>query len=209
MSMIKVTVATNVKRDAVVVPDTTTIRTVLENAEIDYSRWMVNLDGSSLQPGDLDKSFAEFDVTEKCFLSAIVKADNAATIAVVGEAVVITSNLLLEDIKSVAKYRPEKLQLKGGADGKEVVFVIGVASNARGSINSVGAEFGNIPQDDTGYATITINRPRVDGMGTKEAVAERIGTAILDINKMEAILPAVIEEITNEKAAIMENITVQ
>lgn len=209
MSMIKVTVATNVKRDAVVVPDTTTIRTVLENAEIDYSRWMVNLDGSSLQPGDLDKSFAEFDVTEKCFLSAIVKADNAATIAVVGEAVVITSNLLLEDIKSVAKYRPEKLQLKGGADGKEVVFVIGVASNARGSINSVGAEFGNIPQDDTGCATITINRPRVDGMGTKEAVAERIGTAILDINKMEAILPAVIEEIANEKAAIMENITVQ
>lgn len=209
MSMIKVTVATNVKRDAVVVPDTTTIRTVLENAEIDYSRWMVNLDGSSLQPGDLDKSFAEFDVTEKCFLSAIVKADNAATIAVVGEAVVITSTLLLEDIKSVAKYRPEKLQLKGGADNKEIVFVIGVASNARGSLNSVGAEFGNIPQDETGYATITIDRPRVDGMGTKEAVAERIGTAILDINKMEAILPAVIEEIANEKAAIMENITVQ
>ena len=209
MSMIKVTVATNVKRDAVVVPDTTTIRTVLENAEIDYSRWMVNLDGSSLQPGDLDKSFAEFDVTEKCFLSAIVKADNAATIAVVGEAVVITSTLLLEDIKSVAKYRPEKLQLKGGADNKEIVFVIGVASNARGSLNSVGAEFGNIPQDETGYATITIDRPRVDGMGTKEAVAERIGTAILDINKMEARLPEVIEEIATEKAAIMENITVQ
>ena len=207
--MIKVTISNNVKRTTEIFADTTTLRQALERAEIDYSRGMVNLDGSPLQPGDLDKSFADFGISEKCFLSSIVKADNAATIAVVGEAVVITSNLLLEDIKSVAKYRPEKLQLKGGADGKEVVFVIGVASNARGSINSVGAEFGNIPQDDTGCATITINRPRVDGMGTKEAVAERIGTAILDINKMEAILPAVIEEIANEKAAIMENITVQ
>lgn len=207
--MIKVTISNNVKRTTEIFADTTTLRQALERAEIDYSRGMVNLDGSPLQPGDLDRTFADFNIAEKCFLSSIVKADNAATIAVVGEAVVITSNLLLEDIKSVAKYRPEKLQLKGGADGKEVVFVIGVASNARGSLNSVGAEFGNIPQDDTGCATITINRPRVDGMGTKEAVAERIGTAILDINKMEAILPAVIEEIANEKAAIMENITVQ
>lgn len=207
--MIKVTISNNVKRTTEIFADTTTLRQALERAEIDYSRGMVNLDGSPLQPGDLDRTFADFNIAEKCFLSSIVKADNAATIAVVGEAVVITSNLLLDDIKSVAKYRPEKLQLKGGADSKEVVFVIGVASNARGSLNSVGAEFGNIPQDDTGCATITINRPRVDGMGTKEAVAERIGTAILDINKMEAILPAVIEEIANEKAAIMENITVQ
>ena len=207
--MIKVTISNNVKRTTEIFADTTTLRQALERAEIDYSRGMVNLDGSPLQPGDLDKSFADFGISEKCFLSSIVKADNAATISVVGEAVVVTSNLLLDDIKFVAKYRPEKLQLKGGVDGKDVVFVIGVASNARGSINSVGAEFGNIPQDDTGYATITIDRPRVDGMGTKEAVAERIGTAILDINKMEAILPAVIEEIANEKAAIMENITVQ
>lgn len=207
--MIKVTISNNVKRTTEIFADTTTLRQALERTEIDYSRGMVNLDGSPLQPGDLDKSFADFGISEKCFLSSIVKADNAATISVVGEAVVVTSNLLLDDIKSVAKYRPEKLQLKGGVDDKEVVFVIGVASNARGSLNSVGAEFGNIPQDDTGYATITIDRPRVDGMGTKEAVAERIGTAILDINKMEAILPAVIEEIANEKAAIMENITVQ
>lgn len=207
--MIKVTISNNVKRTTEIFADTTTLRQALERAEIDYSRGMVNLDGSPLQAGDLDRTFADFNIAEKCFLSSIVKADNAATIAVVGEAVVITSNLLLEDIKSVAKYRPEKLQLKGGEDGKDVVFVIGVAPNARGSINSVGAEFGNIPQDGTGCATITIDRPRVDGMGTKEAVAERIGTAILDINKMEAILPAVIEEIANEKAAIMENITVQ
>ena len=207
--MIKVTMSNNVKRTTEIFADTTTLRQALDQAEIDYSRGLVNLDGSPLQPGDLDRSFADFGISEKCFLSSIVKADNAATIAVVGEAVVITSNLLLDDIKAVAKYRPEKLRLKGGADGTEVVFVVGVASNARGSLNSVGAEFGNIPQDDTGYATITIDRPRVDGMGTKEAVAERIGTAIIDINKMEAILPAVIEEITAEKNAIMANISVQ
>jgi hypothetical protein len=207
--MIKVTMSNNVKRTTEIFADTTTLRQALDQAEIDYSRGLVNLDGSPLQPGDLDRSFADFGISEKCFLSSIVKADNAATIAVVGEAVVITSNLLLDDIKAVEKYRPEKLRLKGGTDGTEVVFVVGVASNARGSLNSVGAEFGNIPQDDTGYATITIDRPRVGGMGTKEAVAERIGTAIIDINKMEAILPAVIEEITAEKNAIMANISVQ
>lgn len=206
--MIKVTISNNVKRTTEIFADTTTLRQALEQAEIDYSRGMVNLDGSPLQAGDLDKTFADFNISEKCFLSSIVKADNAATIAVVGEAVVITSNLLLDDIKSVAKYRPSKLVLKGGEDGKEVVFVVGITSNPRGSINNVGVEFGSEAHDGTGRATVTLDLPRTEG-DIKEAVAERIGTAILDINKMEAILPAVIEEIANEKAAIMENITVQ
>ena len=208
MSMIKVTVSNNVKRETVIVSDDTTLRSVLESNQIDYTRGMTNLDGSPLQAGDLDKTFAQFGIAEKCFLSAIVKTDNAAGIAIVGESIVITSNMKLADYKTVAKYRPKALQLKGGEDGKEVVFVAGITSNPRGSINKVGAEFGSEAHDGTGRATITLGLPRTEG-DIKEAVAEYIGSAILDLNKLEAQLPAVIEEIEIERANVLANIDVQ
>lgn len=75
--MVKVVVGNNVKRETVIVDASTTLRSVLEDAEIDYSRGVMHLDGSSLNPGDLDKTFADFGITEKCFLLNVVKADNA------------------------------------------------------------------------------------------------------------------------------------
>ena len=42
----------------------------------------------------------------------------------------------------------------------------------------------------------------------KEWVADRIGTAIINLNKLEEKLPAVLEEIAAEKAEVMSNITV-
>ncbi len=75
--MIKVVVGNNVNRETVIVPPTTTLRNVLEDNGIDYSRGVMHLDGSSLQPGDLDKTFEDFGITEKCFLLNVVKADNA------------------------------------------------------------------------------------------------------------------------------------
>lgn len=76
--MIKVTVGNNMKRVNKIVDENTTLRAVLEDAEIDYTRGVMHLDGSSLNPGDLDKTFANFGITEKCFLLNVVKADNAA-----------------------------------------------------------------------------------------------------------------------------------
>ena len=75
--MIKVTVGNNVKRESVIVDANTTLRAALENAGIDYTRGVMHLDGSSLNPGDLDKTFASFNIAEKCFLLNVVKADNA------------------------------------------------------------------------------------------------------------------------------------
>jgi hypothetical protein len=76
--MIKVTVGNNVKRESVIVNPNSTLRAVLEQANVDYTRGVMHLDGSSLNPGDLDKTFANFGITEKCFLLNVVKADNAA-----------------------------------------------------------------------------------------------------------------------------------
>ncbi len=75
--MIKVTVGNNVKRESVIVENSRTLRSVIEDAGIDYTRGVMHLDGSTLQPGDLDKSFADFGINEKCFLLNVVKADNA------------------------------------------------------------------------------------------------------------------------------------
>lgn len=75
--MVKVTVGNNVKRESVIVDGSTTLRTVLEDAGVDYTKGVMHLDGSSLNPGDLDKTFESFGITEKCFLLNVVKADNA------------------------------------------------------------------------------------------------------------------------------------
>lgn len=76
--MVQVIVGNNVKRKTVVVSPETTLRTVLEENNIDYARGVMHLDGASLNPGDLDKSFATLGITEKCYLLNVVKADNAA-----------------------------------------------------------------------------------------------------------------------------------
>ena len=75
--MIKVTIGNNVKRKTEILDENTTLRQALEDAEIDYTRGTMNLDGSSLSPGDLDKTFADFGIAEKCFLTNVAKADNA------------------------------------------------------------------------------------------------------------------------------------
>ena len=76
--MIKVTLGNNVKRSSEIVDENTTLREALEDADIDYTVGIMNLDGSTLNPGDLDKTFADFGITEKCYLLNVVKADNAA-----------------------------------------------------------------------------------------------------------------------------------
>ena len=76
--MVKVTMGNNVKRKTEIVDENTTLREALEEAEVDYTAGIMNLDGSTLNPGDLDKTFADFGITEKCYLLNVVKADNAA-----------------------------------------------------------------------------------------------------------------------------------
>jgi hypothetical protein len=76
--MIKVTIGNNVKRKTEILDENTTLREALEEAEIDYTRGIMNLDGSTLDPGDLDRTFADFGITEKCYLLNVVKADNAS-----------------------------------------------------------------------------------------------------------------------------------
>lgn len=76
--MIKVITGTTLKRNpAVIIDENTTLRSALENAEIDYTRGTMHLDGATLGPGDLDKTFKSFGIIDTCYLLSVVKADNA------------------------------------------------------------------------------------------------------------------------------------
>lgn len=76
--MIKVSVISNAVRNSDMFdPATTTPRAVLEHFGVDYTRGVTSLDGSPLGPGDMDKTFAQIGITEKCHLTNVVKADNA------------------------------------------------------------------------------------------------------------------------------------
>ena len=75
--MINVTYGSNLSRLTTLVNPNTTIRTFCEENGIGYETASMTLDGASLRPGDMDKSFADLGVTERCFLLSVVKADNA------------------------------------------------------------------------------------------------------------------------------------
>lgn len=127
-----------------------------------------------------------------------------AKITIAGQAVVVTSALKLEDIKKVKKYRPDALILKGGEDGKEPIFALGVGAD---SINKFGVSFCQETRDDNKYAVLTMTTT-YDGDNIEDFVADELGAAIINLNKLEEKLPGVIAEIDAEKATIKSNISV-
>ena len=75
--MINVIVGTSTSRVNRLYQGTATIRTILEDNDVDYSVAQIMLDGVILQPGVMDKTLSDFNITEKCMLVAVVKAANA------------------------------------------------------------------------------------------------------------------------------------
>jgi hypothetical protein len=128
-----------------------------------------------------------------------------AKIVIAGDAVVVKSELKLEDIKTIAKYEPKALTLMGGEDGKEPIFAVGLTTDA-GDININGASFGKADAD--GKATITMVMQGVPTEKAKDWVADRLGSAIMHLNALEAKLPEVLSGISAKRAAVMEGIEV-
>ena len=128
-----------------------------------------------------------------------------AKVTVLGNALVITSTLKLEDLKIVKRYRPSDLTLWGGKDGDEPLFTISTEGTA--GINELGATFKDESRDGEGFATITMSLT-YSGDDVKGYVADKFGGALINIAKLEEKLPAVVEEISAQKASVIEGITV-
>ena len=75
--MLQITVGTNTNRKVVMIPEDYTLRQCLEENGVNYSAGQTSLDGCVLQPGDMDKTFAEMGVKEKGYLVNVAKMDNA------------------------------------------------------------------------------------------------------------------------------------
>ena len=127
-----------------------------------------------------------------------------AKVKTLGASVVVVSDVKLEDIKKLKKYAPEALTLYGGEDGKEPLFCIDL-SHGHGSLNSFGAEFGPVTSD--GFATITLVRtePVAD---IKAAIVDQYGTALANLQALEATLPGALAEVERKHAAVMECIEI-
>lgn len=204
--MIRAIIGTTTNTRAYTIDENTTLRHAFEEAGIDYSIGMPSLDGSTLRPGDLDKTFADHGITESCYLMCVVKATNAAVIKIVGNVAVVESDAQLDAIEKLQKYRPEALRLYDGTGkDKEEVFAVCAAPKGNGSINRYGASFGTATTVD-GNAIITLAIPEGTSDPKKWAV-DTIGTAILNLNKVEAQFAAKIDEIDAELADIESNIS--
>lgn len=74
---INVQITTNATRTSKQYDDGTTIRTICEENDIDYSTGSPFLDGAPLRAGDYDKTLRDFGIAEKCSLTKLVKQDAA------------------------------------------------------------------------------------------------------------------------------------
>lgn len=131
-----------------------------------------------------------------------------AKVIVAGDAVVVTSALKYEEIKTLEKYRGKALVLMGGEEGKDEVFRIGTAKPGKaGSINKYGATFN--AANGEGFATLTMSDLGHPGSeDVKEWLADLIGEAIINLNALEETIPAALQQVADQKAKVLEGIAV-
>jgi len=73
--MISVLIGTNTNRKTVIVEPTKSIIEVLESNNIDYSTGGIHLNGRAISGPDLNQTFADMGITERCTLISVVKGD--------------------------------------------------------------------------------------------------------------------------------------
>jgi hypothetical protein len=76
--MIEVWVGSTDERKKVIVDASSTLREILEDAGINYMNETMQLDGTSLVAGSMDKTLADFNVKNRCYLLSVVKADGGS-----------------------------------------------------------------------------------------------------------------------------------
>lgn len=132
-----------------------------------------------------------------------------AKVKVVGDAVVVISNMKLEDLKTIKKYRPEALTLMGGEEKKTPIFKIGLGSSIS-PISDMGITFAGETHDEEALATLTgivvSDAETIDDY--KNEIAEHYGKAVMRLTELEATLPAVLKEIEAEKEKALECIEI-
>ncbi len=124
-----------------------------------------------------------------------------AKLTIAGDAIVITSSRTLEEIKTLEKYKPEALVLKNDKD--EVCFKVGTGA---GNINNYGVSFSEVSRTGDGKATLTMTL--CDVTDAVKFVSDNFGMALINLNKVEEQFDEALEEVTEQQAEILANITI-
>lgn len=125
-------------------------------------------------------------------------------LAITGDAYVLTSTLKAADIQLVKKHQPDALKIKD-KDGNDI-FALGYNQGSP-CISKCGVTFGGTSRDGGEFATITGTLP-AGTTNAKEYVADLVGSALQNINKLEATLPEVIETIKRERRELLDAVVV-
>ena len=126
-----------------------------------------------------------------------------ANITIAGNCFVVTSTVSMADLELVRKHRPKALKIVD-EETKEELFAIGIGGN---SLNAVGISFGGVSNDEKKLATVTMPIPP-DVEDATAFVAEKAGTAIINLNRIEASVGSVLEEIRAEHRRVTDNIRI-
>lgn len=203
--MKKIKVITMNGIETLLAEDTQTVRELLESEDITFQGRVLTLNGYTLSAADLNLTVGELIDGDKGTIGIAAKTENAATATVIGNAFVVTSELKLEDLEAIKKYRPAALTAyEKDEDGhKEPVFKIGLTKTSAGEISKMGAIFGEATDAD-GHARLTMS---FEGNPEQDEMIDRVGPAIVRLNKMEEDLAAVLEAIAADKEAAKNAIT--
>ena len=211
MFITKVNVSNGTDGAVITAESTRTLRSLLDEAGVNYSRGLLQFNGDILGKSALDSTLDDVvdNADQTQILRVTVKADNAAdeaTATITGGAMVITSTATPEQLKMLKKYRPSALKLyEGEGAAKKEVFMAGIEAGA-GCINKYGAIFSD-RTDKNGKATITMTVPE-DVTDVKEWAADTLGVAILQLRKLEKQFAPMLEDVKQEKEAVAAAICV-
>lgn len=125
-----------------------------------------------------------------------------AKIVIAGDVFIITSSKTLEDLKQIEKHFPDALKLKD--DDEKLYFAVGTGSS---NVNKNGISFNGETPDEHRHAFMRLTIP-TDVADAKQYVADYVGTAFINLQKVEENLGAALQKIKENKAEVMRNIVV-
>ena len=129
---------------------------------------------------------------------------------IVGQALVITLETKLDDLKRAAKYAPKAMYLFAEDDEGHIAERFGVqvvGKPVTGSLNKYGATIGSCNAD--GFAQITLPLQGIEAEKRKGAVIDMYGKAMFDLAEIETNVAAALRTIDTQIASVIENMEVE
>lgn len=129
---------------------------------------------------------------------------------IVGQALIITLETKLDDLKRAAKYAPKALCLFTEDDEGHTAerFRVQIVDKpVTGALNKYGATIGGCNAD--GFAQITLPLQGVEAEKRKGFVIDMYGKAMFDLAEIETNVAAALGTIDTQIASVVENMEVE